>query len=700
MQPYSTDVVLAIMLDNNNSYLQGAPYAATILPRPSALGEIFQPGHLASLVISYMVHRSTGYCCIYQSYVSLKASLTLLHLLSHISIISKTSSPLTLASRLVGSMSIPHTPHWLDQYGDPEVHAWKTAITDGQTKLYRPLGLVEYAFDSDGRYHEGRADLNVQLDLTVKTLLGKEELRERIVLAWALFQCEHPLAQSRALERQSYMDEPKVATPPVYSVVDVPEDESAAIDNARANLVFLEDHFNDVDPLDFWLHAQNAARVVVPEQSLAKCFVFPFKLDENGSGTLRFLNVIGHQVTDGLTNYTWMRSFVHILNKPAADLHAALQANITPSALLSHLPPPQESLYPLITGSKARQRWFWALTRILRHVRKPHRAGFPNPLRRAVPLAPSHLPPTYASLLDYSRLPPLNTVPVFAKASLLATARLTTLCRSASVSVGAGCFALAALLMMEFHERLEPSIPLSERRPFITGFPLNPRPFLSTPVQAESLMLAFSDGIELPFLPSHLPLDSRIKLLAKRAQKQLAVYQKRPVEQLGSQAEKLYYMGSRGPGRMLQTQYISSIERTQAILPPSLRKRQGQPPSPQGAYPMRPNATTQTCGVSSVGRRDGLIGRGMYDVHSTLLSDAEGGKDFVADFSDIHACVRVRDGEFLIGVGGADDGLWLAVSADATNLDPVLMGEWKERLEEAFGELEREEMEMVKGPSL
>ena len=74
-------------------------------------------------------------------------------------------------------------------------------------------------------------------------------------------------------------------------------------------------------------------------------------------------------------------------------------------------------------------------------------------------------------------------------------------------------------------------------------------------------------------------------------------------------------------------------------------------------------------------------------------------KDFVADFHDIQAAVRVRDGEFLIGVGGAEDGLWTAVSADATNLDPVLMGEWRERLEGIFGELEREEMGKV-GPSL
>jgi hypothetical protein len=244
---------------------------------------------------------------------------------------------------------------------------------------------------------------------------------------------------------------------------------------------------------------------------------------------------------------------------------------------------------------------------------------------------------------------------------------------------------------MEFHERLEPNVPLPARKPFITGFPLNPRPFLSTPVPAESLMLAFSDGIELPFLPSYLPLETRLKLLAKRAQKQLAVYQKR--ERLSTDAERFYYMGSRGPGRMLQTQYISSLERANDKIPVESRDTSIQ--SPQGAYPMRPNATTQTCGVSSVGKRDALIKRGMYDVNAALKE----GREFVADFKDIQSAVRVRDGEFLIGVGGAEDGLWLAVSADSTNLDPVLMGEWRRRLEEIFREMEREERQKI-GPSL
>ncbi|KAM0695938.1 hypothetical protein Q7P36_004421 [Cladosporium allicinum] len=567
-------------------------------------------------------------------------------------------------------MSAPHSPHWLDQYGNPDAHAWKTSTTeDGHTTLYRPLGLVEYAFDSDGRYYEGRADLNVQLDLTIRSNLSHEQLRERILLAWTLFRCEHPLAQSKALERQSYMDDPRVATPPIYCVVDVPENDSVAIANAQESLIFLEDHFSHVDAYDFWMHAQNSARVVDAAKSLSKCFVYPFTPPSQPGGltTLRFLAVIGHQITDGLTNYTWMRSFIHLLNRSLPDLHSALSRDITPTALLSRLPPPQESLYPLITGSLARKRWFWALTRILRHVRKPHRAGFSNPLRRATPIKTSP-PPTNLRPSPRLHPPPTPNNPPRLRQSPPSRNRPPN-----------------SPLSLRWHT------PLSDRKPFITGFPLNPRPFLREPVQAESLMLAFSDGIELPFLPSYLPLENRLKLLAKRAQKQLAVYQKREALPSADDAGAFYYMGSRGPGRMLQTQYLGSLERANEKIPEQFR---GGVKSPQGAYPMRPNATMQTCGVSSVGRRDAFIGPGMYDVKSLL---GQSGKDFVADFKDIDAAVRARDGEFLIGVWGTESGLGLTVSADASTLDPELMKSWQARLRGIFEELEGEERKKRSG---
>jgi hypothetical protein len=37
-------------------------------------------------------------------------------------------------------------------------------------------------------------------------------------------------------------------------------------------------------------------------------------------------------------------------------------------------------------------------------------------------------------------------------------------------------------------------------------------------------MLAFGDGLALPFLPSYLPLEGRFKLLAKQADRQLRTF--------------------------------------------------------------------------------------------------------------------------------------------------------------------------------
>ncbi|KAK4545680.1 hypothetical protein LTR36_002634 [Oleoguttula mirabilis] len=321
---------------------------------------------------------------------------------------------------------------------------------------------------------------------------------------------------------------------------------------------------------------------------------------------------------------------------------------------------------------------FWIHSQNVARVADPTKAlaklaGFANPLKRLTPLEAVASSPTYAAVLDYSKLPPLNAFPVFAKVALRNTQRLHRLCREANASIGAGCFALAALVMMEMYETLLPGIPLPGRKPFISGFPLNPRAFFNHHNDPDSLMLAFSDGIALPFLSGELDLDGRIRLLARQAHRQLASYQKR--SQPAEKAAELQYMSSRGAGRVLANQYISSVERTDALLPEKLRKNI----NPQGEFPMRPNLTMQTCGVSSVGRRDAFIKQGMYD-----LSDHT--KDFVADFRNTRATVRPREGEFLIGIGSANGGLGVGVSIDGSSIDPALVRQWKDRLEHVLDE--------------
>ena len=570
-------------------------------------------------------------------------------------------------------------PHWLERYASDK-YDWQSASANGRKTYYRPLGLVEFAFDADGRYYEGRADINASIELDFRSSLGKHDLRERILFAWTCLRCQHLLLQSKAIPWQPYMHDHLKLERDLYFAAEAPNTLTQAIEDGGANIVFLQDHYQDVNARDFWLHAQNIARLVDPDVALARLFVLPTTRDDEGYGKLRFLIVGSHQIWDGLTTYTWAREFVHLLNKPLDELRACLTECLEPKSVFMHLPLPQEALYPPVVGSPARKRWFWLLTRILRHVRKPLPAGFPNPLLRREDPKAATFSPVYRAVFDYTRIPPLNTTHCQASATSTGTQRLHRLCKEANVSIGAGCFALAALLMMEFHERLEPDVPLAERKPFITGFPLNPRPFLSRKTDPDSLMLAFSDGIMMPFLSSSLDLDGRIRLLARQAHRQLGAYQKRIRPQDNMTGHQ--YMSSRGAGRVLAIQYLSSIERGDALLPPELRKGI----NPQGAYPMRPNNTRQTCGVSSVGRRDILIDRNMYD-----LNDLS--KDFVADYRVLNAGVRARDGEFLIGVAGTATDIGAGVSVDASSMDPTLVAHWQQRFRTILDEAPKNEID-------
>lgn len=575
--------------------------------------------------------------------------------------------------------------HWLYRYGNKQYYAWRTITRTSnghnegkqRTTYHRPLGLVESAFDSDGRFFEGRADMNIQLDLECKSKLSDEDFRERVLFAWTALRCKHLLVQARAVERYALgLDENVGEGRELHFAVDAPSTIQQAVEDAGEHLVFLQDHFQHIDAKDCWTHTQNTARIIDPSRALAKLFVLPPETLPNGHLSLKLLMTCSHQICDGMAMSIWLRSFTQLLNLSLPFLRNSLTSLLQPTNLLSRLPQAQEALYPPIPGSRAKQRWFWLLTRILRHVRSPLPAAFANPLRRtttrstAIPLSP-----VYAPVLNYARPTQLNTFPCTAKTSAAATKRLHSICRSAGTSIGAGCFALAATIQMEFYERRSPDIPLNARKPFITGFPLNPRAFFNHHVDPDSLMLGFSDGILLPFLPSYIPVEGRIRLLARRAHRQLATFQKRAGTLLDTAGFE--YMSSRGAGRLLPVHYIFSIERWQAKFPPS----HAAPSSldPQAAYPMRPNTTGQTCGVSSVGSKVSVLKRGMYDLGGR---SGDGSKDFMADFRSSHASVRPRDDEFLVGVGGDDEStIGMNASVDANAIDPVLAGEFCRRFE-------------------
>ncbi|WPG97671.1 Hypothetical protein R9X50_00045100 [Acrodontium crateriforme] len=563
------------------------------------------------------------------------------------------------------------TAHWLHKYGNVDYYAWRDIAGDNGSRIFhRPIGLVESTFDTDGRHYEGRADMSVEIEIEIRSELSSSELRKKLLFTWACLRNEHALLQAKSMPWNRALQQSHTA---LHFFIGVPETSEAALSSAADHLVFLEDHYEVVDRMDFWIHCQNGSRILDPNKALSKMFIHSAVSHSNGNITLRVLIVGGHMIWDGLSSAIWARNYVQLLNLSSSELEDRLSLAIRPENIKRKLPLPQEALYPPINGSKARKRWFWLLTRILRHVRKPLPAGFPNPLRRHNFRQPVALSPLYTAVLDYSRVPPLNTFPSFMRASLADTDHLHRLCREAKVSIGSGCFALTALIMMEMYERLQPDIPLSERQPFITGFPINPRAFFNHHNEPDSCMLAFCEGIILPFLPSSLDLNGRIRLLARQAHRQLSAYQKR-VRPAGEEA-KLQYMSTRGAGRVLANQYLLSLERANSNLPPHLREANV---NPHGNYPARLNFGRPTCGVSSVGRREGIVSQKLFDVNDK--------KDFVASCKDLGASVRAREGEFLVGVGGDEKGLCITASVDGSNIDPALVALFKDRLETVLTE--------------
>ncbi|EME49863.1 hypothetical protein DOTSEDRAFT_122199 [Dothistroma septosporum NZE10] len=522
--------------------------------------------------------------------------------------------------------------HWLHRHGNAEGYRWRKSQTPSGDVFSRPLGPVEFSFDADGRYYEGRADMNCLLQVQIASKLSHVDLRERILLAWTRLRCQHLLLKAKT-QREQDKDPQSTAILGLHFQVDVPRSVGHAIEDAGWHLVFLEDYYDQVDTKDFYAHCQNVRRIVDPESNLCKVFILPV-IQDTGRATLRLQFIMAHQISDGLCSYAWMRAFIKILNESPDAMRQGIATSIRPEIMQQHLSLPQEALYPQISGNAARQRWFWVITRMLRHVRKPLPEGFSNPLQRksirkgAIPLSP-----VYKQVLDYTRTPVLNTLPAYIHIPARSTARLSRICKTVKTSLGAGIYALAALVMMEFHERRYPDIAPDGRACFITGFPLNPRAFFNCHNDPDSMMLAFSDGIALPFLPSELDLEGRLRLLARHAQRQLGSYQKRARPTGGDAAKQL--LSSRSAGL--------------------------------------------TCGVSSVGDREALVRGGVYDLNDPT-------KDFAADFLDMTSSVRAREGEFLVGIGGSKDGLFCVPSVDSTTLDPEMVREWCERFETILDE--------------
>ncbi|KAI0449166.1 hypothetical protein F5B21DRAFT_63197 [Xylaria acuta] len=553
--------------------------------------------------------------------------------------------------------------HWLNRYGKG-YHAW----VGDENEFSRPCGLVELRFDSDGRYLGGRADVNALLTAGVSTRLSDKELQHHILLAFALLRLRHCLLGAKAELRTLEVE-------PWFSV-GIPATVDAAIRNADSALRFLDSAVDGVsDVIDFYTHTQNVARIIKPSEALARVFVLPIEAEGNARRRIHFIFVMAHQIVDGLSCMNWMEDFIRIVNMSTKQIRQGIEIAILPDSIRASLPPAQEDLYTPVASTRARTRWFWAITVVLRHVKKPMPAAFLNPLHRATPLSKAKpFTPKYSNVLDYSQTPPLNTFFVRLQLSPAASQRLYRLCKETKASIGAGGFVLVAMAMMALHETKHPNEPDEARRPFIGSFPLNPRAFFGAK-GLDSVMLAFCKGIILPFLPSHLDLEGRFRLLVRQASRQLAGYQKR--DRLRNAADTMAYMGINGAGRLVASNYIDGIERLREILPAHLKDNV---PSPQGEYEAPAwGLNKSTCGVSSVGKVDWSTAR--FDL------DADPGDGVIANAESLHSGVRIRDHEFLVATWSVDGIITAGVSFDGNFIDESNAHRWIEKMKSLLEEV-------------
>jgi len=562
--------------------------------------------------------------------------------------------------------------HWLELQ-DAERYTWQKA--PGQDRTYhRYLGVVENLFDCDGEIWCGRADLHQNVRIEVRTTLSDEELRERIVLAWTLMRHSHTLLSCKSLQKHE-VSKGTASTRWTNKcfVYCWPQSTSEAVAETRKHVVFAADQYPHFDTKDFHHHIMNTARALNSRESLSRLYVMPFSRTDKGTVLLHFVPILAHQITDGLTTFRWNSHFSQIMNYTREELITELNAILQPGAdLLSRLPPAQEALYPKRSHTPARERWHWLLTRILRHVRVPPPAAFQNPLRRPEPLSQAEaFAPVYDRVLDYTQTPPLNAGHISADLYDRSASNMRRLCKEAGISIGSGCFTLVAMVMMDFEERRHPNIPLDDRLPFVGSFPVNPRPFFtgtSTTGKENSCMLAFSDGVTLPFLPRVLDFRGRFSLLGRLAHKQLRQYQKRK-----RSVEEEVHLGSRSPSQLIPALYCSTLERMEGRV--DEERKAGV--NVQGAYPARASPTLATCGISSVGDISAVLTPPKVNLNAVLPE----GRDVAAELKGTASVVRPRDGEFLVGSMGDANHLGFGVSYDANAIDPAKTGEWKQLME-------------------
>jgi hypothetical protein len=501
----------------------------------------------------------------------------------------------------------------------------------------------------------------------------------------------------------------------------------------------------------------NSRRLIQERKSLSKLFVFfdeHREEEDDGYGnddddtpvvvTARLALVSAHCTTDGVTTSSnWVPDLLHLLNAPGtAMLEDLFLKNASAKMMRARLPPAQEDLYLPVRGSAARQRWFWAIARVMGWCRRGTPTGFVNPLKwkggvtREQMLHRIWLSTDQAQYFapwgesDFgegqrvTREPTTSTGRTMAQLSPEATKELVAIARSVGATVGAACFALIALSMMDLSMEMFGGANaydhgLRNVQPWVGSFPINARPYIRFPAHAspDSCMLAFSDGLALPFLPPAAgSVEQRLRLLCASATRQLRKVKESKIDAGDSAAESKEDARKRRVAAQLTMawNYIDTVDRIEQRLPEErwtvgnmaavAEALTGKPPKPRKA----------TCGVSSLGNLEKVLDGELFLRKRPKGEETENGvpvntsprngksssrsgngaapkiataaePPIDAHFREIRLGVRAREGEFLVLCWGLGGRLHFEASYDAGQIDEVHAERWRLCMERMLG---------------
>ncbi|GAA5877567.1 hypothetical protein JCM8547_007733 [Rhodosporidiobolus lusitaniae] len=414
---------------------------------------------------------------------------------------------------------------------------------DATSHYHRPLNLLEAKFDQ-ATQKKGQSDTFVRLSLSLEGVEeqegGEEAFLGRLVLAWAAARAKHPLLACMIHDAVGEEEVFPSVQPREFRYF-LPASAEDALDGARTTFLVhdaeegksLEEAMDEVQS-EFVL---NGERILLNQGACLARLV----LVKNGreKGELGFFLVVSHVISDGLSVFKLVNELFTLsssLSLPTSPSppsfcslaeHLAKRGHVSPwpvtpdtlsawavvlheETLLSRLPLGNEEHYPVIPlpslasplsstppsslSNTARQRWYWAIHRVLLKIRFDR---FPTTLH--VPRLPGPTPPVQART-RWERL----------RLSKEMSGRLLALCKRRGISPSMLLYSLISLSLSNLLSAAHPTEPY---HPVIIGFPFSLRPFLlpspASPIPASSPSL-FSDpstdlAIRITFSQIHLP---------------------------------------------------------------------------------------------------------------------------------------------------------------------------------------------------